>query len=39
METAEPLAQALGLPIQIAPGLIELAYGDWQGKTLKQLGR
>ena len=23
----------------MAPGLIELAYGDWQGKTLKQLGR
>ncbi len=25
--------------MQIAPGLVELAYGDWQGKTLKQLGR
>jgi probable phosphomutase (TIGR03848 family) len=39
VETAEPLAQALELPIQIAPGIIELEYGDWQGKTLKQLGR
>jgi probable phosphoglycerate mutase len=39
VETAEPLAQALGLPIQMAPGVIELEYGDWQGKTLKQLGR
>ena len=39
VETAEPLAQALGLPVQIAPGLIELDYGDWQGKTLKQLSR
>jgi len=39
VETAEPLAQALNLPIQMAPGIIELAYGDWQGKTLKQLGR
>jgi probable phosphomutase (TIGR03848 family) len=39
VETAEPLAQALGLPVQMAPGVIELAYGDWQGKTLKELGR
>ncbi len=39
METAEPLAKALGLPVNPAPGMIELAYGDWQGKTLKQLGR
>lgn len=39
VETAEPLAAALGLEIRPAPGLIELAYGDWQGKTLKQLGR
>ncbi|NLG95925.1 MAG: MSMEG_4193 family putative phosphomutase [Chloroflexi bacterium] len=39
VETAEPLAKALNLPIQIASGLIELDYGEWQGKTLKQLGR
>src|SRR3954452_18283038 len=39
VETAEPLAAELGLPVQIAPGLIELGYGDWQGKTLKQLSR
>jgi probable phosphoglycerate mutase len=39
VETAQPLAQALGLEIQLAPGLIELEYGDWSGKTLKQLGR
>lgn len=39
VETAEPLAQLLNLPVLPAPGLIELAYGDWQGKTLKQLGR
>ncbi len=29
----------MNLPIHIAPGLIELAYGKWQGKTLKQLVR
>ncbi len=39
VETAEPLARALDLPIQAAPGIAELACGDWQGKTLKQLGR
>lgn len=39
VETAQPLANELQLAVQIAPGLIELAYGDWQGKTLKQLAR
>jgi probable phosphomutase (TIGR03848 family) len=39
VETAEPLAKALELPINIAPGIIELGYGDWEGKTLKQLSR
>ncbi len=39
METAEPLSKIFDLPIQIAPDLVELAYGDWEGKTLKQLGR
>ena len=39
VETAEPLAKMLNLEIREAPGLVELGYGDWQGKTLKQLGR
>lgn len=39
VETAQPLADALSLSIQIEPDLIELGYGDWQGKTLKQLTR
>jgi probable phosphomutase (TIGR03848 family) len=39
VETAEPLAQALGLPVNIAPGVVELEYGEWTGKTLKQLNR
>jgi broad specificity phosphatase PhoE len=38
-ETAEPLARALNLPVQIHQGLNELNCGDWQGKTFKQLGR
>lgn len=39
VETAEPLAKALNMEIREAPGLVELAYGDWTGKTLKQLSR
>jgi broad specificity phosphatase PhoE len=39
VETAEPLAKALNLPIQIRPGLIETNAGDWQGKSLKQVQR
>ena len=39
VETAQPLAQALNLEIQPAPGLIEVGFGDWTGKTLKQLSR
>lgn len=39
IETAEPLAAVLGLPIQIAPGLLEVDYGRWQGRTYKQLRR
>jgi probable phosphoglycerate mutase len=39
METAEPIAAALNIDIVPRPGLIETDYGDWQGKTLKDLGR
>jgi probable phosphomutase (TIGR03848 family) len=38
-ETAAPLAQVLGLEVQIVPGLNELDMGEWQGRTLKQLRR
>ena len=31
VETAEPLAQALGLPIQLRPGLVDTDVGEWQG--------
>jgi len=39
VETAEPLAQALNLPIQIRPGLMEIDFGEWVGKTGKQMAR
>lgn len=39
VETAEPLAKICNIPIQIHPGLLEVDFGDWQGKTFKQLHR
>ena len=39
MQTAEPLAQALNLPIIPRPGLIEADPGEWTGQSWKKLGR
>ena len=39
METAQPLAAALGLEVQVRPGLIEIDYGTFRWKTFKQLRR
>ena len=39
MQTAEPLAAALDLEIFASQGLIEVDFGSWQDKTLKQLQR
>jgi len=39
VETAEPIALALGLEITIRPGLVETDCGEWQGKSLKSLRR
>jgi probable phosphoglycerate mutase len=39
VETAQPLASTLGLPVKIAPGLLEVDYGGWQGRSYKQLRR
>ena len=39
METAEPLAAALGMDVISREGLLEVDFGDWQDKTLKQLRR
>jgi len=37
METAAPIAAALGLPIVPEPALEEIAYGDWTGRPLADL--
>lgn len=39
LETARPLAELKGLEVQPVQGLAEMDYGDWQGKTFKQLQR
>ena len=39
METARPLATSLNLEPIPRDGLVEVDFGDWQGKTLKQLRR
>jgi broad specificity phosphatase PhoE len=37
METAEPLAAALGLPVAQDAGLNEVDFGEWTGRTLIEL--
>jgi len=38
-ETAEPLARMHGLPVQILPELLEIDFGEWEGKSFSQLKR
>jgi probable phosphoglycerate mutase len=37
IETAEPIAKARALEIQVRPGLIESFVGEWQGQEMKHL--
>jgi probable phosphomutase (TIGR03848 family) len=39
VETAEPLARALGLTVQVCDGLTEVDFGRWVGKTARQMAR
>jgi len=39
METAQPLATVLGMEVTPLDGIIEVDFGDWQDRTLKQLRR
>ncbi|HEX6288106.1 MAG TPA: MSMEG_4193 family putative phosphomutase [Herpetosiphonaceae bacterium] len=38
-ETAEPLARALNLEVQLRDGLGEVRYGEWTGKSLEELSK
>ena len=37
VETARPSSQALGLPVQLRPGLLDTHVGEWEGLLLKNL--
>jgi len=39
LETAQPLAEAMGLKVVPSESLLEVDFGEWQGKTFKQLRR
>jgi probable phosphomutase (TIGR03848 family) len=39
LETAQPLAERLGLPVTNAPGFLEVDYGAWRGGNLKELAK
>lgn len=39
LETASPLAEATGLPIQVIPQLADPELGEWTGRSLKELRR
>ena len=39
VETAEPLAKARGLPVQVRDGLGETRIGEWTGQALEELAK
>ena len=39
VETAEPIAKALNLAVELRPGLIEVDVGEWQDQKVKGLSR
>lgn len=39
VETAEPVAKALGVPVTESEGLLEVDYGEWRGGELKELSK
>lgn len=39
VETAEPIARALNLEVILRSGLMEVDFGEWQGRKLKELSR
>jgi probable phosphomutase (TIGR03848 family) len=39
IQTAEPTAKRLGLEIEISPEIHEINFGDWTGRSLRELDR
>ena len=39
LQTAEPVAAALGQQVHPEPGILEVDYGEWQGGDLKELSK
>lgn len=39
LETAEPISQALNLPVQVKENLQEMDYGSWSGQKLSKLSK
>lgn len=39
VQTAQPIAQQLALPVQPLPGIIDINYGDWQGLSHPEAAR
>ncbi|MEZ4673872.1 MAG: histidine phosphatase family protein [Caldilineaceae bacterium] len=39
MQTAAPVAKALGLSVVAEPGILEVDYGEWQAGNLKELSK
>lgn len=39
VQTAEPTAKRLGLEIEITPEILEIDFGDWTGKAIRDLDR
>lgn len=39
LETAAPLARARGLEVEVRRELIEVGYGEWTGRSIRQLAR
>jgi probable phosphomutase (TIGR03848 family) len=37
LETAGPIAEQQGLRVETAPGLLEIDFGEWTGRTLAEL--
>ncbi|HEX7167695.1 MAG TPA: MSMEG_4193 family putative phosphomutase [Acidimicrobiales bacterium] len=38
-ETAAPIATRLGMPVKVERGLLECDFGDWTGRSLKELAK